>query len=157
MVGKLLRLQNPGLNVKVIYHSLINFNGVTCDISHHGPPAGRRVWLEGNEARYYLRSLMTTELMAGRIPPRLVIRAHFHQYIKETVSLMVDGKEIESTIVICPSMCLLDDYARKAVKSPHIISVGGLLFETINGKLTDISVKIRTLDVRTKEVLYDTI
>jgi hypothetical protein len=157
MVGKLLKLTNPQLDIKVIYHNLIDFHGVTCDISHHGPPPGRRAWLEGNEARYYLRSLMMTELMAGRIPPRLVVRAHYHTYVKETISMIVEGEEIQSTIVVCPSMCLIDDHARKTVKSPYISSVGGIFFEVINGQLTDVKVKVKILDVRTKESIYDII
>jgi hypothetical protein len=153
MVGKLLGLQYPDRDIRTLYHNLVTFNGVPCDISHHGPPPGRRTWLEGNEARYYLRSLMLAELVEGRLPARLVVRAHYHTYIKETISMLVSGSEVQSTIVACPSLCLMDDYARKLVKSPHRISLGGLFFETIDGRLTDVQVAVKTTDVRTKEII----
>ena len=149
--GSLLRLANPQLDVRVIYHNLITYNGVPCDISHHGPPPGNRSWLEGNQARFYLRNIMMTELMAGRVPPRLVVRAHYHTYVKETISMMVNGSEVESTIVVCPSLCMLDDFARKVTKSQNMITMGGVFFETIDGRLTDVNVAMKSLDVRTKE------
>ena len=153
MVGKLLGQQYPDRDVRVIYHNLITFNGVPCDISHHGPPPGRRTWLEGNEARYYLRSLMLAELVDGRVPARLMVRAHYHTYVKETISMQVNSSEVQSTIVVCPSLCMVDDYARKVVKSPYKISLGGIFFETIDGRLTDVQVAIKTTDVRTKEII----
>jgi len=154
-VGEFLSISNPGKDVRVLYHNNPTYNGVTLDLAHHGPPTGRHAWLEGNEARYYLRSLMTTELMAGRVPPRLVMRAHYHNFVKETISMMVNGSEVESTIVVCPSLCCLDDYARKVVKSPYLITLGGTFFETIDGRLTNVKVAIKTLDVRTREVIDD--
>jgi hypothetical protein len=156
MVGKLLGLQYPDRDVRVLYHDLINFYGVSCDFSHHGPPPGRRTWLEGNEARYYLRSLMLAELVENRLPARLVVRAHYHSYVKEAISMMVNGSEVQSTIVVCPSLCMTDDYARKVVKSPHRISLGGLFFEIIDGRLTDVHVAVKTTDIRTKEVIDGT-
>jgi hypothetical protein len=107
--------------------------------------------LEGNEARYYLRSLMLAELVEGRVPARLVARAHYHTYVKETISMLVNGSEVQSTLVVCPSLCMMDDYARKIVKSPYKISLGGLFFEMIEGRLTDVQVAVKTTDVRTKE------
>jgi hypothetical protein len=95
--------------------------------------------------------------MAGRVPPRLVIRAHYHTYVKETISMMVNGSEVQSTIVVCPSLCAIDDYARKVVKSPHLITLGGVFFETIDGRLTDVNVAMKTLDVRTKETIEEEI
>jgi hypothetical protein len=67
--------------------------------------------------------------------------------------MLVSGSEVQSTIVACPSLCLMDDYARKLVKSPHRISLGGLFFETIDGRLTDVQVAVKTTDVRTKEII----
>ena len=153
MVGKLLGQQYPDRDIRVLYHNLITFNGVPCDFSHHGPPPGRRTWLEGNEARYYLRSLMLAEMIEGRIPARLVVRAHYHTYVKETLSMLVNGSEVQSTIAVCPSLCMIDDYARKVVKSPYKIALGGLFFETIDGRLTDVQVAVKTTDVRTKEII----
>lgn len=153
MVGKLLSLQYPDRDIHTLYHNLITFNGVPCDISHHGPPPGRRTWLEGNEARYYLRSLMLAELIENHLPARLVVRAHYHTYVKETISMLVSGSEVQSTLVVCPSLCMIDDYARKTVKSPYRIALGGLFFETIDGRLTDVQVAAKTTDIRTKEVI----
>jgi hypothetical protein len=153
--GKILQQANPSKDVRVLYHNLLTYNGVMVDVAHHGPGPGSRVWLEGNVARFYLRNLMETELMAGRVPARLVVRSHYHTYIKETISSMINSSEVESTIVITPSLCMLDDYARKVVKSPHIIGLGGTFFETIDGRLTDVKVALKQIDVRTKEVIED--
>jgi hypothetical protein len=154
-VGRFMAAAIPELDVKTIYHDLLTMNGVVVDLSHHGPPPGRRSWLTGNEARYYLRSMMMQELMEGKQPARLVVRSHYHEYTKETVSMWIKDREVQSTIVITPSMCLTDSYARKVVKSPYRFSCGGLIFETINGRLTEVQPLIKTFDIRTRDTIEE--
>lgn len=143
----------PKKDVSAIYHGLAQIGGIDVDYAHHGPTTGVRNWLHGNEARYYLRSLIYDELEAGNVPPHLVLRAHYHTYIEEFLSTMFMGVRYKSWLVILPSFCGLSDYARQRAKSTSKVTVGMVLIEIVNGKILDIYPLYQTLDIRTKEKL----
>jgi hypothetical protein len=153
LITKLLQAKYPNISTKVSDHSLITVGGIDVDISHHGPPPGSREWLKGNEARYYLRSLMMQEINAGKKPPRLVVRAHYHEEIEETLIVKSNGNRNKSTLIITPSFTFIDDYARKAVKSPSRITHGMIMVELVDGEILRIVPLTKTIDIRTKEIL----
>ena len=104
-VAKSLRAKFPKKDIRSVYHGLARTNqGIFIDYAHHGPYPGSRNWLKGNEARYYLRSIMIGELNSGNIPPHIVLRGHYHEYVKEYLSIIANGTEHESWITIIPSM-----------------------------------------------------
>lgn len=151
-VAKLLQNKSPKKDIKAFYHGLADINGFTIDYSHHGPNTGSRKWLEGNEARYYLRDLMLKDLSVGKKPPNLVLRGHYHERVKEYLSLVWDGVEYESWLYVLPSMCMIGDFGRKSTKSRHLITNGIIIFEVIDSKLYDVREFKQTLDIRTKEI-----
>lgn len=153
IMGELVSAHHPKVDVRVLDHGLPDIDGMTLDISHHGPPPGSRNWLTGNEARYYLRSLMMDELSAGNVPPRLVFRGHYHRYIQETITLEWGGKFNTSTIIITPSFTFPNGYTRQAVRSPARVTHGMVVCEIVDGKLLEVKPLMKTLDIRTKEVL----
>lgn len=153
VIGRLLQAKFPSMSTKVTDHSLINISGMDVDIAHHGPPPGSREWLKGNEARYYLRSLMQQEIVAGKVPPRLVVRGHYHEEIEETLIVKSNGNRYKSTLVITPSFTFLDHYTRQAVKSPSRITHGMLMVEIVDGEILRSVPMTKTIDVRTKETL----
>jgi hypothetical protein len=141
----------PTLDTAVLYHGLWNVRGVNIDYAHHGPTGGSREWLRGNEARYYLRSILYSELKFGNIPPDLVLRGHYHTYIREVVIMSDSTGEHESTIIIMPSMCMTGDYAIQSTKSAFVITNGIVAIEIINSKIYKVHQFMSTLDLRTKE------
>lgn len=149
------RLQGwfPKKDIKVVYHGLASLAGVAIDYAHHGPSPGSRNWLRGNEARYYLRSLIEDEIDFGNAPPHLVIRADYHTYVEEFLSKFFRGIRYKSWLTILPALCGMSDYARKATKSTAKITIGMCFYEIVNGKILDIYPAFQTLDIRTKEVL----
>jgi len=151
IISKMLKNKFPKVDVRAVYHGLARLGGVFIDYSHHGPTSGIRRWLEGNEARYYLRSIMMTEIECGHIPPHLVLRGHVHSYVKEYLSIQANGTEYESWMVVVPSMDLISGFARKAAKSPYRIKNGVIAFEMLNDRIYDIHFFGNTLDVRTVE------
>jgi len=54
-----------------------------------------------------------------------------------------------STIVVSPSMCMIDDFAHQAAKSPDDVTVGMFVYEIVNDKLLDIHQLTKTFDTRT--------
>ena len=152
-ITKQLRAEFPDVPIKFCDHALTTVNGMPVDISHHGPTAGTRNWLKGNEARYYLRSNMQDEINAGCIPPRLYIRAHYHDDIEETIIIKSNGKRYKSTLVILPSLCYIDDFADQHVKSPSRITHGMYIFEIIDGDLCRIIPLTKSVDVRSRDEL----
>jgi hypothetical protein len=152
VLGKLSQGIHPDIDCAVSDHSLITINGMDVDISHHGPPPGSRKWLEGNEVRYYLRDLMMRDLMEGKIPPRMVFRGHYHQYVQESLTIS-NGTFHTSTLILTPSFTFPNGYARKVVRSPSRITHGMVVVEIVDGQPLKIHPLLKTIDIRTKEIL----
>jgi len=151
-VAGLFQRRFPKKDIKALYHGLLNIEGYEIDYSHHGPTPGKRNWLKGNEARYYLRSLMMDELSLGKSPANLVLRGHYHDPVKEYLSIDWNGSEYESWLYILPSMSFPNDFAVKATKSQYIVTTGIVIFEIINSKLFKTYKFATRLDIRTKEI-----
>lgn len=155
--GKLLqdmyKGRYPDKNIRHAWHYLLDFSGLTVDLSHHGPFPGSRTWLKGNVARYYLQDRMMSDLLAGKEPPALYIRGHYHEEVWETVRIKTNGKWHISTIAVIPSMCGLGVYGRKATRSAPKISNGMVVIKHENGKVLDVEWLTKTIDLRTKETL----
>ena len=142
-------------NIKsdIAYHWLLDINGVTFDTAHHGPSPGIRHWLKGNNARYYLKDLMYTEFFAGRTPPNVVLRAHFHSYVKELVTMTFQGKDYESWIYVLPPLCIPGDFTIQVIKSVYSVQIGLLAFEVIDGQISKSYKFTQSFDTRAKETL----
>jgi len=149
LVNELFKAKFPKVDTSVVYHGLLDLHGVKIDYAHHGPATGRRVWLRGNEARFYLRDRMITDAVEGKQPANLYLRGHHHSWVEEVLTV---GK-YRSTLCVLPSMCFLDDYARQATGSTQYVSNGIVLFELEDGRLTRTIPFINTMDIRTREVL----
>jgi hypothetical protein len=151
VVSTLLKAKYPEISTEVKDHGLFVVAGLEADISHHGPPPGSRKWLEGNEARYYLRSAMLDEITAGKVPPRLYYRAHYHQEVEETLIVKGNGSRYKSTLIITPSMAFIDNHARQSVRSPSRICHGISVAEIVDGELLRNIPLSRTIDIRSRE------
>lgn len=151
LISSMLSRQFPGKDVRTYHHSLLDIGGMKVDCAHHGPSPGIRSHLKGNTARYYLRSLMDEEIINGNDPPRLVLRGDRHHYINETVTIQAGDRDFVSTIVVLPPMCGMSDHARKTTQSAHTLTVGMVIFEIIDGKLTEFRRLTKTIDLRMKE------
>lgn len=153
IVAALIQKDFPKKNIKTLYHGLaeVGESGFFVDYAHHGPFFGSRNWLRGNTARLYLQSLMLDDLDAGDCPANLVLRGHYHTFVKTWFGITRNHVEYESWLTILPSLCLLGDYATQASQSVNRVSPGMVAFEIINGKLHGIYPFIKTLDNRTRE------
>lgn len=153
LIAEQLAGMYPGRGVRAFSHARFDIDGVLFDVAHHGPTPGSRKWLEGNEFRYYIRSLAMQDLLRGETPPRVVVRAHYHKYVRETVRIQANGHEYVVDGVILPSYCGLTDFGRQAVKSPFILSNGLVVAEVVAGRLVELHPFVQTIDLRTKERL----
>ena len=148
-----LRDNFPKIDTKSLYHGLAFVDGLPIDYSHHGPPPGSRNWLKGNVARLYLSSMIEDCLNAGITVPKLVMRGHYHVFVKEFYHKRQNGSEINTWLTINPSYAFPDEWTRQTVKSVFIVSTGLLAYEIINGKIYDIHAFVKTKDRRTEEVI----
>jgi hypothetical protein len=153
LIAHALSLAFPKISTVCTDHSLITTAGVDIDISHHGPVPGSRQWLKGNEARYYLRSAMLEEIVAGKTPPKVYLRGHYHEDIEESLIVKANGHRYKSSLIITPSFCFIDDHARQATKSPARITHGMMLIELVDGEVLRTIPLTKTLDIRTKETI----
>jgi hypothetical protein len=144
---------HPKVDIGVVYHGLLNIGGYLIDYAHHGPNVGSRKWLEGNELRLYLRSIMMSEIMEGRKPPDIVMRGHYHVYRREFLEIIANGNSFTSWAVLLPGFTFKDDYTRRATRSEFKQTVGMLAFEIIDGHLFEVYRFTKTVDIRTKEVI----
>jgi hypothetical protein len=121
--------------IEMCGHSYLTAFGVDFDLAHHGPSPGIRNWLRGNVLRLYVRSLMMDDIMAGKRPPDIIVRGHFHDYVPETMKIRANGTTYKTEGIILPSFAMLDDYARKVAKSPGSVTFGIAAVEIINGRI----------------------
>jgi hypothetical protein len=146
---QVLEARYPGINIKPLYHGLLEYNGFTTDYAHHGPGTGNRNWLAGNVARFYLRDLMMNDIMSGQKPPDLVLRGHYHAPVKESLEI----KGHFSEIYVLPSFSMLGDHSIQTTQSKSEITHGILVTEIEDGKLLRQHRLYETRDIRTREVL----
>jgi hypothetical protein len=142
----LLAAKNPDKNIGISLQNTVTVDGLVFDLAHHGPPPGRRKWLEGNEARLYLRSAMMNEIIKHQKPPDIYIRAHHHVPIIETMH--ING--FTSTIYLLPSLCTMDYHATKATQSQPYVTVGFRAQEITDGVVTGEREYYYTLDMRSR-------
>lgn len=152
LVTEYLQAKFPKKDIKTVYHGLMSVDGMLIDYAHHGPNPGSRNWLRGNVARLYLKSLMMDEVQMGRQPPHLVLRGHYHSFVKEWASVVYGGERNESWIIVMPSLSLAGDWIIQATRSNYVITIGTIAIEVINGKITQTLEFIKTLDTRDREV-----
>ena len=128
-------------------HGLLDVDGATVDVAHHGPTPGGRSWLTGNQLRYYTRSVMIDDILNGNAPPVVVLRAHYHTGIHETVR---EGGHVCEALVL-PSYCGMTHYAVQVTRSAYLLSCGMVAVVFDDGKVTGVHPFWRTLDLRQKE------
>jgi len=58
-----------------------------------------------------------------------------------------------STIIISPSMCMVDDFAHQAAKSPDDVTCGMFVYEIVDNRLLDIHQFTKTYDTRVEYFL----
>jgi hypothetical protein len=130
-------------------HGLLDVDGAKLDVAHHGAGPGGRAWLTGNELRYYTRSLMLDEITRGNKPPAVVLRAHYHSGVHETVR--VGGHATEAFVL--PSFCGLTHYATQVTRSAYLLSAGMVALVIEGGRVVGVHELWRTLDLRQEEVV----
>lgn len=136
----------PNKRIEVMYHGLLDVQGVKIDFAHHGPHPGSRSWLKGNMARFYLRDLMMREIMKKRRPPDLVWRAHRHEFVYEAMM----QEEYFSRLCLGPSYSMLNDYSVKMTQSIHELVHGLIAWEIIDGKAREPYPFLHKTDIRTE-------
>ena len=151
LVENYLKAKYPKTDIRTQYYGLSTINGALVDVTHHGPGAGRRVWLRGNEFRYYIRSLITQELIRGIRPPDVIVRAHTHEPLEEWIIV----ENHRTCGIVTPPLCFPGDFARQITKGVYLVTVGMVALEIINtnDKITFFPWWYKkTLDIRSKEI-----
>lgn len=134
LVTKALMHRYPHVDVNMTAHGRANFDGYRIDYAHHGPHPGTRVWLDGNQLRYYAKDIMLRSILHAEDPPDAIIRAHYHTFRHEVVEF-TGHKTWRTHIWVLPCYCGLSDHARQAVRSPTRVDVGMIALEIVDGEL----------------------
>lgn len=99
-------------------------NGVRFDATHKpGSGPGSRAHTLGNAFHGWLRSLYFSALEEGQLPPRYVLTAHHHQYLRRDVH--ATRGHVALTGIICPSWKVKDEYVYRV--APFALSSIGML------------------------------
>jgi len=155
LIGKGLAELYGDVDTRTLYHAQLALQdqaGQVVDLAHHGPYPGSRNWLTGNGARYYLRSAMLDEMVDGVTPPRVYVRAHYHQWVHETIRIRQNGQDVEGDLIITPCYTGATDYTRKATRSIRKLDHGLVALE-FEGGLVGVHPFYSELDIRSKEAL----
>lgn len=149
IISERLQDKHPELDIRCYYHAVCKILDRTADFSHHGPPTGRRLWLSGNEARYYLRDIMLNALIHNEKPPDLVLRGHRHVPIDEVVT---EG-DYKSRIIIAPALCLPGEFAVQVAQSVGKATTGMVAVEVINGRELQTHKFVETIKTTVEETI----
>jgi len=148
------RGEMPRFGVRAFYHDELDIGDVRFDIAHKGPPPGRRVWLDSNELRWYVRDIMLYHLKNGRRPPQAVIRGHYHDRRITHVHEHLDSGLVDTWGIIVPAYSIfVDDWTRGATQSKAHMNSGTILLECRDKEIIKVHDLTHTLDLRHKEVL----
>lgn len=150
-----LKKEVAEVKVRALHHPLLKIGGLRIDAAHHGPTAGKRNWLRGNELGWYLLSLMQDDLDAGKLPPDLVLRAHKHRFATAVRHRATSNALFESRAVICPSYSFTGDFAQKSNQSPTKLELGMVAVEIYDGGVYKLHNFWRYYDLRNEVVLGD--
>ena len=118
-----------GKKVRMSHHELIDIDGLLVDAAHHGPGAGKRDWLKGNVARFYLQSAIQMD----NPPANIYLRGHVHDSI--WVSLFYHHKMYH--LFVAPSWQLPGGYVEQQGQSPSAAVAGGWILEITDGRMTN--------------------
>lgn len=153
LIAEQVQKEYKNVDVLVLRHGLADADGVLIDYAHHGPNAGIRHWTSGNQVRYYLRSILDTEIVAGREPPEVVLRAHYHNLCWESVKVQRGNEYYQAHAIVLPAYCGLSDHSQQVTRSTYLISCGLVAMEVMDGRLKEIVPFARSVDLRTREKL----
>lgn len=129
LIEKQLKAEFPKANIKLVGHGLATINKAKIDYAHHGVGGGIRVWLDGDEARRYMKDIAMSERMAGNRPPDVILRADRHVRVCEHLVYFVDDVMCDMWGIQVPSFQFLTNYARQATRSARTITNGMLAIE----------------------------
>ncbi len=102
----------------------LSVNGVRFDVTHKpGSGPGSRAHTLGNAFHGWLRSLYFSALEEGQPPPRYVLTAHHHNYLRRDVH--ATRGHVALTGIICPSWKVKDEYVYRV--APFALSSIGML------------------------------
>jgi len=156
LIAKHLQGQYRALDIKTIYHGVIDIMNIKLDYAHHGPGPGIRDWTNGNQVRYYLKSLIMEQRRLGKKPCELYVRGHRHSFVHEAIlSDTWAGRLYDYHIVTLPSYCGLGAYGVRATFSAPYQWFGTVAIEIIDGEVGRIKPFVHCRDIRTWEALYD--
>ena len=82
-------------------------------------------------------------------PPRLIVRGHFHEWVREIVTAF---KTYTADIFLLPSWCGMGEYGRQATSSKPYITNGLVMVEVLDGQMGRVVPLVKELDLRTREV-----
>lgn len=153
MIAFTLKANNREHNIECYQHELLDVDGLLVDVAHHGPGPGIREWTDGNQVRYYTRSIIFGAMRNGKRPPDLVMRGHYHDMTWETLHYVWRGNWQTTHSFICPSYCGLTFHGQQATKSQANCDYGLIAVEIEDGGIRRIWPLVMTVDRRTSEQL----
>ena len=125
-------------------HELISIDGVLIDAAHSGPSTGIYEWTSGNVARHHLRN----RLLRDDPPARVYLRAHRHDYLRETLY-----SPVTADIIVTPAYQLPGEYVRDRMQSPSAATCGMVALEVEDGRLCDVWPLTHKVDLRKRVTL----
>lgn len=153
LLAEYLKAKYPKKDVSWSHHGLLDVAGVKIDYAHHGPSSGKRKWLEMNNANWYVRDIMVRELLDGRTPPNLVIRADKHTFGIGGLTVVIGSRPVSTDLIVIPSYQALTAFARKVTQSAFKVHHGMVAAEVVDGEVVRVKPFVKEYDLRQREFL----
>ena len=151
LLSEFLSMKYTKRDISWVHHGLLDVQGITIDYAHHGPGPGKRKYLEMNNATWYLRDIMFRELLKGKTPPHLVVRAHQHNFGITGHTMVIGDRLVSSDLIVIPAYQTLNGHARKVGQSAYEIYHGMIAVEVIDGDIGRVMPYVKMYDLRRRE------
>jgi hypothetical protein len=151
LLSKQIQSAFPEMDVGCAMHMLGTIDGVPFDVAHHGPMPGSRLWLRGNVMRYGLKDILLSDANEGSVPARVIVRAHYHTYVRVVEPWRDKGEEKISDMILLPGLCGMSHYAVKITRSSWKLDVGVVVFHVRDGELLQVYPLWDNVDIRARE------
>jgi hypothetical protein len=125
-------VEKSGKKISSWWELRAEIGGVTFDVTHH-VSGGGRAWTMGNTANRVAAEAMFVAAQRDERAPDLVFRSHIHKY-------QDSGANFRARAIILPAWQLRTAYAHRINAS--IADVGGVLAQTAQGRIENLTVKL---------------
>ena len=118
-----------------IRHDIV-VQGIHFNLKHHGSTLGYRPHTRGDSVRRFLRDMHTEALETGESTPDIFVRAHWHQFYRESVTVQGPSGSKDIVAYYTPPMTFPDKRTENVIQRLERADIGALAIDVEDGRFS---------------------